>query len=255
MPMQHSQSNILPLSVDNLSVSYAGHVALQDVSFSAQAGRLIAVIGPNGAGKSTFLKAVCGLIPQSYIDKTASVQFWGGALDKGRARVAYMAQRQNIDWSFPICVYDVVAMGASAQLGVFKRLSADHKACIESALQAVKMQDFAKAQIGKLSGGQQQRVFMARALVQNADLYMMDEPLAGVDFQAQDILLSVLSDLKSQGKTVCVVHHDLAGVQAYFDDALLLNKAAIACGTVNDVLAPENIQAAYGRLATLSRRA
>jgi ABC-type Mn2+/Zn2+ transport system ATPase subunit len=247
MSQQHNQPPP-PIEVNNLSVSYNGSIALDNVSLSISAGRLTAVIGPNGAGKSSFLKSICGLTPSGALNKNAGVHVWGAPLYQNRNRVAYMAQRQNIDWSFPICVYDVVAMGLSSELSMFRRLNSDHKDRIDSALKDVKMQDFARVQIGELSGGQQQRVFMARALVQNADLFLMDEPLAGVDFKAQDILLGVLSDLKSQGKTGVVVHHDLAGVQTYFDDAVLLNTQLIACGSVEDVLKPVHLQRAYGPL-------
>lgn len=233
-----------PLDVVGLSVRY-GHkadFALQDVSYTAPAGQMIAVLGPNGAGKSTFVKAAVGLVAC----EAESVRFFGADLSGARSRVAYMAQRQDVDWSFPVRVLDVVLMGLSGRIGWFKRVKGEHRDMAMAALEKVHMTDMALQQVGALSGGQQQRVFLARALVQDPDLYLLDEPLAGVDVKAQEIILGVLDGLKSKGKTIIAVHHDLIGAAEYFDSGLLLNRAVIASGDIDDVLAAENIEKAYG---------
>ncbi len=233
-----------PLDVAGLSVRYShkADFALQDISYCAPAGRMIAVLGPNGAGKSTFVKAIVGLIPC----EASRVAFFGADLSAVRNRVAYMAQRQDVDWSFPVRVIDVVLMGLSARIGWFKRVRGEHRDLAMGALEKVQMEHMAMQQVGALSGGQQQRVFLARALVQDPALYLLDEPLAGVDVKAQEIILNVLDGLKAQGKTIIAVHHDLLGAAEYFDCGLLLNGGVIASGDIDDVLATENIEAAYG---------
>lgn len=234
----------VPLSIEGLNVRYArqNDYALRDITYQAPTGEMIAILGPNGAGKSTLIKTCISLTQK----ESGTIDFFGAQHKNVRDKIAYMAQRQEVDWSFPINVLDVVLMGLSTQIGWFKRLNASHKEQAFDALKQVQMDDMAQTQIGALSGGQQQRVFLARTLVQKPELYILDEPLAGVDAKAQEIILNVLQDIKNAGKTIIAVHHDLIGAENYFDSALLLNRTAIAQGKIKDVLAPENIEKAYG---------
>ncbi|GJL84766.1 MAG: zinc ABC transporter ATP-binding protein [Micavibrio sp.] len=231
-----------PLSVKNLSVHYhlQDEPALSDVSYEAAPGHLTAIIGPNGAGKSTFLKAVMGLIPY-----TGEVKVFGQPLKDQKHKIAYMPQRSSVDWDFPISALDVAAMGLYGQIGFMRRVTKQHKTEALSYLDQVDMADYADRQIGQLSGGQQQRVFLARTLAQNADLYFMDEPLAGVDITTEKIIISILEKLKKDGKTILVVHHDLQSVGNFFDKALLLNQTKIAEGPAKKVLTPDNLAKAY----------
>ena len=236
--------NQSPLNIKGLNVRYAQQnlYALEDISYKSPAGEMVAILGPNGAGKSTLIKACVGLIPK----ESGSISFFGSSQKDKRNKIAYMAQRQEVDWSFPINVLDVVLMGLSTQTGWFKRLDAKLKEQAYNALKKVQMADMAQTQIGALSGGQQQRVFLARTLVQNPELYILDEPLAGIDAKAQEIILSVLESLKKQNKTIIAVHHDLISAQTYFDSALLLNRKIIAKDKIKNVLTPQNIEKAYG---------
>ncbi|HBR68499.1 MAG TPA: manganese ABC transporter ATP-binding protein [Rhodospirillaceae bacterium] len=231
-----------PLSVSNLSVHYRlqDEPALSGIDFEAKQSSLIAVIGPNGAGKSTFLKAAMGLIPC-----TGEVKFFGEKLDSQRNKIAYMPQRSSVDWDFPISALDVAAMGLYGQIGFMRRVKKEHKDKALSYLEQVGMADYAGRQIGQLSGGQQQRVFLARTLAQNAELYLMDEPLSGVDMASEKIIIDILIALKKQGKTILVVHHDLQSVGSFFDEALLLNRTKISEGPIKTVLSAGNLARAY----------
>ncbi len=231
-----------PLSVKNLSVHYhlQDEPALSSVDYEATPGHLTAIIGPNGAGKSTFLKAVMGLIPY-----TGEVKVFGKQLKDQKQKIAYMPQRSSVDWDFPISALDVAAMGLYGKIGFMRRVTKQHKTEALSYLDQVGMADYADRQIGQLSGGQQQRVFLARTLAQNADLYFMDEPLAGVDITTEKIIISILEKLKKDGKTILVVHHDLQSVGNFFDDALLLNRIKIVEGPTKQVLTPDNLAKAY----------
>ncbi len=243
-----TQRSSTPLHIEGVNVTYAAQdtPALNDVTWTPPQGQLSAIIGPNGAGKSTLLKATLGLIPIN----SGVVHFWGAPLnDQGnnqRARTAYMAQLNDIDWDFPISVLDVVKMGLYASVPWYKRLTKAHTARAMDALTAVQMQDLGARQIGQLSGGQRRRVFLARCLAQNADLIFMDEPFAGVDVKAGAIILNVLRDLKAAGKTIIVVHHDLNTVKSVFDHVLILNKAAVASGVPKDVMTKDTLSRAYG---------
>ncbi len=236
-----------PLAVRGLTVSYGQKPAVFSVDMTVQPGAMTAIIGPNGAGKSTLLKAALGIVrPLS-----GQVSVFGYPLEDQRARIAYVPQRASVDWDFPTRVIDVVLMGLSRQLGLLGRVRARHRARAMDCLHRVGMRDFADRQIGQLSGGQQQRVFLARALAQDADLYLLDEPFAGVDAATEKAIISVLKSLKQSHKTVVVVHHDLATVTDYFDHVFLINMHKVAEGPVAEAFTAENLQTAYGgRLAT-----
>lgn len=231
-----------PIAVEDLTVAYRDEPVLWDVDVSVPEGTLMAIVGPNGAGKSTLIKTILGLMAPS----AGRVMIYGKPYPQQRHLVAYVPQRGSVDWDFPTNALDVVLMGRYGHLKWIRRPGASDRALALEALRKVGMEDFATRQISQLSGGQQQRVFLARALVQNAQIYLMDEPFQGVDATTEKAIINVLRDLKSQGRTVVVVHHDLETVPEYFDHVLLLNVRAIASGTVADVFTPENLRTAYG---------
>lgn len=236
-----------PLAIRGLTVSYGQKPAVFSVDMTVQAGAMTAIIGPNGAGKSTMLKAALGIVKPL----SGQVTAFGKPLEDQRARIAYVPQRASVDWDFPTRVIDVVLMGLYRELGLLGRLRGRHKAKAMDCLNRVGMRDFADRQIGQLSGGQQQRVFLARSLAQDADLYLLDEPFAGVDAATEKAIIAVLKSLKDAGKTVVVVHHDLATVTDYFDHVFLINTRKVAEGPVETAFTSETLQAAYGgRLAT-----
>lgn len=235
-----------PMAVRGLTVSYGEKPAVFSVDMTLTKGRMTAIVGPNGAGKSTLLKAALGII--SPLAGQATV--YGKPLKSQRHRIAYVPQRASVDWDFPTRVIDVVLMGLQRELGLLGRVRARHTAQAMECLERVGMQDFADRQIGQLSGGQQQRVFLARALAQNADLYMLDEPFAGVDAATERAIISVLKSLREEGKTVVAVHHDLATVAEYFDDIFLINTRKVAEGPVETTFTADNLNKTYGgRLA------
>jgi len=236
------EAGVSPLTVRNLTVAYHRRPVLWDVNWTAPDRGLIAVVGPNGAGKSTFIKACLGLVPAL----SGQVEIFGRPLPRQRRLVGYVPQRESVDWDFPVSVMEVVAMGRYGLIGWGRRVSRAHKEAALAALDRVGMADFAQRQIGQLSGGQQQRVFLARALAQEARLYFMDEPLAGVDAATETAVLDVLRDLDRQGRTVICVHHDLQTVAQFFDHVLMLNARLVAEGPVATVLTPDNLRAAYG---------
>jgi len=241
--VQHPESGASsPLRVRDLTVVYREKPALWDVDLEVPAGQLCAIVGPNGAGKSTLIKAVLGLVPVA----SGQVRFFGQSLAQARKRIGYVPQRGSVDWDFPTSVLDVVMMGLYGQLGWFKRPGPREREAALRCLEQVSMQAFTTRQISQLSGGQQQRVFLARALAQDADLYFMDEPFAGVDAVTEEAILRVLHELKKQGKTVVVVHHDLETVRDYFDHLTLLNVQVIASGPMEEVFTPENLKRTYG---------
>ncbi len=240
---------IAPLEVHDLTVSYNRRPVLWDIDFAVPEGKLIAIVGPNGAGKSTLIKAVMGLVPLA----SGYVQLFGKELADVRKRVGYVPQRNSVDWDFPTNVLDVVLMGRYGRLGLFKRPRTADYDMAQEALRKVGMAEFANRQISQLSGGQQQRVFIARALVQDADLYLMDEPFAGVDAATEKAIVELLRELRQKGRTVLVVHHDLQTVREYFDWVLLLNLRTVAFGPVEEVFTEELMQKTYGgRLNLLS---
>lgn len=247
---EHSAES--PLSIHAMTVAYQRKPVLWDVDYDAPANRLIAIVGPNGAGKSTLIKACLGLVPRA----SGLVAFWGGPFRRSRARIGYVPQRESVDWDFPVSALDVVCMGRYRRIGWCRPVTRRHKDAALGCLERVGMRELAHRQISRLSGGQQQRVFLARALAQEADLYFMDEPFAGVDAATERAIVAVLRELKDSGKTVIVVHHDLQTVPEYFDEVMLLNMRVVAAGPVRDVFTNANLHKTYGgRLTLLSEAA
>ncbi|GHB01955.1 metal ABC transporter ATP-binding protein [Modicisalibacter luteus] len=232
----------LALHVEDLTVSYQSKPVLWDIDFDVPPGVMAAIVGPNGAGKSTLIKSVLGLVPVV----AGHVTLFGRPYKDQRRRVGYVPQRSSVDWDFPTTALDVVTMGLYGRLGWLKRPGRRERQEAMQALEKVGMQDFAQRQISQLSGGQQQRVFLARALVQNADVYFLDEPMAGVDATTEKAIVDILRRLRDEGKTVIVVHHDLQTVRTYFDWLLLLNVRVVAQGEVGDVYTAANLRKAYG---------
>jgi manganese/zinc/iron transport system ATP- binding protein len=232
--------------VRGLTVSYGRQPAVFSVDAAMPAGTITAIIGPNGAGKSTFLKGALGIVPRL----SGEVRVFGSTFADMRRRVAYVPQRASVDWDFPARVADVVAMGQFARLGLLRPARRRDRDAVAGCLERVGMVEFAGRQIGRLSGGQQQRVFLARALAQEADLLLLDEPFAGVDAATERAIAGVLRQLREEGRTIVCVHHDLATVADYFDRVLLLNVRRIAEGTIASAFTADNLQATYGgRLA------
>jgi len=236
-----------PICIRGLTVSYGSKPAIFSVDAEMPAETMTAIIGPNGAGKSTLLKGALGIIPKV----SGDVRFYGQPFGRARRRVAYVPQRASVDWDFPARVIDVVIMGLYAEIGLLRFSGARHRRTALDCLDRVGMAGFAGRQIGQLSGGQQQRVFLARALAQNADLYLLDEPFAGVDAATEKAIVSVLKMLRADRRTVVCVHHDLSTVADYFDRILFINVKKIAEGPTESVFTEENLQATYGgRLAS-----
>lgn len=234
------------LRVRGLTVAYGAKPAVFSVDLTAPEASMMAIIGPNGAGKSTFLKGSLGIIPTL----AGSAQFFGQPLKRVREKVAYVPQRASVDWDFPARVEDVVTMGLYRRLGRFRLTGKSDRARVLDCLDRVGMADFSNRQIGQLSGGQQQRVFLARALAQDANLYLLDEPFAGVDVATESAIVDVMRGLKAEGKTVVAVHHDLTTVRSYFDRVALINLRKIAEGPVETSFTSETLQETYGgRLA------
>jgi manganese/zinc/iron transport system ATP- binding protein len=238
-----------PLAVRGLTVSYGQKPAVFSVDMTVQPGAMTAIVCPNGAGKSTLLKAVLGIVAPL----SGQITVFGRPLHRARARIAYVPQRASVDWDFPARVMDVVLMGLYRDLGLFGRLRGTHRARALACLDRVGMATFADRQIGQLSGGQQQRVFLARALAQDADLYLLDEPFAGVDAATEKAIIDVLKDLRAEGRTIVAVHHDLSTVAEYFDNVFLISTRKIAEGPVAEAFTPEALQAAYGGRLSLQR--
>ena len=245
VPVKVSRDNS-PLAIRGMTVSYGQKPAVFSVDMTVEPGKMTAIIGPNGAGKSTLLKAALGILKP--LAGTTTV--YGKPVATQRHRIAYVPQRASVDWDFPTRVIDVVLMGLYPQLGLLGRVRAIHLEKANDCLTRVGMQDFGMRQIGQLSGGQQQRVFLARALAQDADLYLLDEPFAGVDAATEKAIISVLKSLRDAGKTVVAVHHDLSTVAEYFDNVFLINTRAVAEGSVETTFTTQMLQDAYGgRLA------
>jgi manganese/zinc/iron transport system ATP- binding protein len=247
--MNPSPSSPAPLEVHDLTVAYHKRPVLYGIDLVATPGNLIGIIGPNGAGKSTFIKAVMGLLPTS----SGWVKIFGKPYPEACNRVGYVPQRESVDWDFPVSVMDLVLMGRYGHLRLAQRPTRSDREIARDCLEKVKMLPFANRQIGNLSGGQQQRVFLARALAQESDLYLMDEPFSGVDAATEAAIITILRELKTRGKTLLVVHHDLASARDYFDQLMLLNMRLVAFGATQEVFTPEILQTTYGgRLTILS---
>jgi manganese/zinc/iron transport system ATP- binding protein len=240
------------LDIHDVTVAYQRKPVLWDVDLIIEEPQLAAIVGPNGAGKSTLIKAVLGLVPMA----SGSVKVFGENVSKVRKRIGYVPQRESVDWDFPVSVIDVVLMGTYGQLGWFRRPGPKQRHWARECLAKVGLSQYERQQIGQLSGGQQQRVFLARALAQKADIYFMDEPMAGVDAATERIIFELLADLRASGKTIIAVHHDLRTVPQYFDYVALLNVRLVASGPVETTFTPENLRKTYGgRLAVLDAAA
>ena len=243
---EHSPQS--PLSIHDVTVAYHRRPVLWDIDYDApKKPSLIAIVGPNGSGKTTLIKACLNLIPMV----SGRVEFWGRPYSQSRRLVGYVPQRESVDWDFPVSALDVVAMGRYAMIGWGRPVSRAHKAAALKCLEQVGMQAYAHRQINQLSGGQQQRVFLARALAQEARLYFMDEPFAGVDATTERAIVQVLRELKKEGRTVICVHHDLQTVAEYFDHVLLLNTRIVAAGPVSTTFTRENLHQTYGGRLTV----
>jgi manganese/zinc/iron transport system ATP- binding protein len=240
--MTPSGPNAPLLDVHDLTVAYHRKPVLWDVDWTLDAPALVGIVGPNGAGKSTLIKAILGLIPAT----SGSVTIFGKPIREVRRRIGYVPQRETVDWDFPVSVLDVVLMGTYGHLGWFRRPGNAEREWARSCLADVGMADFASRQIGQLSGGQQQRTFIARALAQRADLYFMDEPMAGVDAATETLIFRLLERLRDEGKVVVAVHHDLRTVPQYFDRVVMLNMRLVASGPTDTTLTPENLRRTYG---------
>ena len=237
------------LEIHDLIVSYQKKPVLYGVDLAVPEGSMVGVVGPNGAGKSTLIKTVMGLVSHAH----GWVKVFGGDLKDSIKRVGYVPQRESVDWDFPVSVMDVVLMGCYGRSGLIKRPGRMEKEKAMEALEKVGLEAYSKRQISNLSGGQQQRVFLARALAQESDLYLMDDPFAGVDAATEVAIVELLGQIRDQGKTLIVVHHDLATAREYFDMILLLNMRVVGFGETNEVFNADLLQKTYGgRLTVLS---
>mgnify|MGYP006272701905 FL=1 len=250
--MEHAQRHEpdLALHVEDLTVSYQGKPVLWDVDLDVPPGVMAAVVGPNGAGKSTLVKAVLGLVPPT----AGHVRLFGEPYARMRREVGYVPQRSAVDWDFPTTALDVVQMGRYGHLGWFRRPGRRERALALEALERVGIAELADRQISRLSGGQQQRVFLARALVQEAEIYLLDEPMAGVDAPTERAIVALLKELRDAGRTLIVVHHDLSTVRDYFDWLVILNVRVIAQGPVGRTYTADNLRRAYGGQIALIER-
>lgn len=247
--MSSATQGVAPLEIHDLTVAYHKKPVIWGVDLEVEPGQLIGIIGPNGAGKSTLIKACMGLLPT----QSGWVKIFGQPLNAEPTRVGYVPQRESVDWDFPVSVMDVVLMGRYGRLGLMRRPGRKDREIARECLDRVKLLPYANRQISNLSGGQQQRVFLARALAQQADLYFMDEPFAGVDAATEAAIVTVLGELRDQGKTLMVVHHDLPTARSYFDSLLLLNMNVVAFGRTESVFTTDNLHKTYGgRLTILS---
>jgi len=240
--MPYQNKNIPAVSIKDLTLAYKDKPVLWDIDVDIPQGVLLAIVGPNGAGKTTLIKSVLGLLKPA----AGKVEIFGQPYDLQRKLVGYVPQRGSVDWDFPTNALDVVLMGRYGHIGWIKRPSNQDIALAMECLDKVGMADYAHRQISQLSGGQQQRVFLARALVQDANIYFMDEPFVGVDATTEKAIVALLKELRSKGKTVIVVHHDIQTLKEYFDWALLLNVRCIAYGDISKVLTEDNLKTAYG---------
>ncbi len=239
----------VPLEIHDLTVAYDKRPVLYGIDIRIDPGKLVGIIGPNGAGKSTLIKAIMDLVPSA----GGWVHVFGKPFRENKRRVGYVPQRESVDWDFPVNVQDVVMMGRYGRLGLLRRPGRADRDIVRACLERVKMLPYAHRQISNLSGGQQQRVFLARALAQESDLYLMDEPFAGVDAATERAIVDLLMELRDTGKTILVVHHDLPTARRYFDELMLLNMRLVAFGPTNEVFTRELLQTTYGgRLSILS---
>lgn len=239
------------ITINDLSVSYDRKRVLSNIFLEIEEGRRYGILGPNGSGKSTLLKAILGLID----DYTGEITVLGHDVRKVRRRVVYVPQRSEIDFTFPATVKDVVLMGRYPHKKVFQRMTAEDTRLAEAALQELDILNLQDRQIGELSGGQQQRTFLARALAQQAEVLLLDEPFVGVDIPTEEKIIEVLRKLSAAGKTLVVVHHDLQAVPEYFDHVVLLNQRLVAAGPTEEVFTPETLRLAFGGQLALLQQA
>lgn len=235
------------LEVEQLTVNYEKTSVLWDINFTIPEKKIVGILGPNGAGKSTLLKALLGLVKPL----SGQISFFGKPLSQVRQKVGYVPQRSSVDWDFPITAFDLVMMGRYGKMGLLKWASKEDREATRTALEQVEMLPFANRQIGQLSGGQQQRLFIARALVQDADIYLLDEPFAGIDMATEKTLINLFRTLREKGKTLLIVHHNLSSAENYFDWLILLNTCLIACGSTPEIFNQQNIWRTYGRSSIL----
>ena len=236
-----SECKLSPIVIKNLSVTYRTEPALWNIGLNFPEGKMIAIVGPNGAGKSTLIKAIMGLVPVT----SGKISVYGKSYSRQRNKVAYVPQRGSVDWDFPTDALDVVEMGLYGKLGWLRRPNSQTKEKARECLKKVGLEDYADRQIGQLSGGQQQRVFVARALAQDPQIYLMDEPLNGVDAITEETILTILENIRKEGKTIVMVHHDLQTVDKYFDWIVMLNRSLITTGPIKKVFTKENLDKAY----------
>lgn len=229
------------IKVKNLSVSYDGDIVLENVNLQIDKGDMIAFVGPNGAGKSTLIKSIMNLINPL----VGEIKINGKSYLDMRKKIAYIPQRKSVDWDFPINVFEVVEMGTYSRVGFLKKVSKLEKEKVLEALKKVDMLEFKNRQISELSGGQQQRIFLARSLVQEADIYILDEPFQGIDIKTEKSIIEILKKLKDEGKTIIVVHHDLNTIEEYFEKVVFINKKILDYGKVSEVFTKDNIELTY----------
>lgn len=247
--LHHVDESVTPIHIHDMTVAYQKKPVLWDVDLAVPEGKLVGIVGPNGAGKSTMIKAIMDLVPKA----SGWVRIYGKPYSQMRQTIGYVPQRESVDWDFPIHALDVVTMGRYGHVGFVRRPGKQDKRIAEEALEKVGMGEFRNRQINQLSGGQQQRVFLARALAQDARVYLMDEPFSGVDAATERAIIDLLMDLRASGKTMLVVHHDLQTVHQYFDWLVMINMRVVAAGPTGEVFTQENINKTYGgRLTVLS---
>lgn len=240
-----------PIEIHDLTVSYNRKPVLWNIDLAVPEGVMVGIIGPNGAGKSTLVKAVMGLLRLT----SGWVKFYGKRLDEKRGLVGYVPQREEVDWDFPITVRDLVLMGRYGRIGLFRRPKREDHERVMRALEKVGMSSYADRQIGNLSGGQRQRIFLARALVQESHIYLMDEPFAGVDATTEAAIVDLLVEMRQEKRTLLVVHHDLQTAREYFDYLILLNRRLVAFGPTSEVFSEELLRKTYGGHLTILSRA
>lgn len=238
------------IKVEDMTAAYGAVPVLWDVDLSVPEGVLMAVVGPNGAGKSTLIKCMLGLVKPI----SGSVRFYGKSYKSQRGRIAYVPQSESVDWDFPANVLDVVLMGRYGRLGWFRRPGKKERELALSALEKLGIRELSKRHISELSGGQQQRVFLARAIVQDADIYFMDEPFKGVDQKTETAIIALLKELRDEGRTIIAVHHDLQTVSDYFDSVALINRQIIKAGPVNEVFTEENLRLTFRSSGQILKR-
>jgi manganese/zinc/iron transport system ATP- binding protein len=244
MPLLNATTSI---DIADLTVAYQRKPVLWEINLKIPSGALVGIVGPNGAGKSTLMKAMIDLVPKV----SGKVEILGGSIASHRHRIAYVPQRESVDWDFPASVLDVVLMGLYREVGWIWPIRSEHRRRAMAALEQVGIADLAHRQISQLSGGQQQRTFIARALVQSAEIFLLDEPFAAVDAATEQSIIGVLRDLQARGKTILVVHHDLHTVPQYFNYLVLINVRAVAWGPMHETFTPENLKRTYGGRLTV----